>query len=155
MRYLKWTAPAVAACAIVGSLGTKPRSAWYLGLDKPSWQPPTWLFAPAWTSIYALTAVASARTLERLPDDDQRRRYATALGVNLALNASFCWVYFVAKKPTLALVNQLALEANTIDLIRRSAAVDPPSAAMLTPYAAWGAFASALNASIVRRNPGA
>lgn len=152
MRYLKWTAPAVAACAIIGSLGTKPRSSWYLGLDKPPWQPPAWLFAPAWTSIYALTAVASARTVERLPEEE-RRGYATAFGINLVLNTSFTWLYFVAQKPKLALVNQLVLEANTIDLIRRSAKVDGPSAAMLTPYAVWGAYAAALNAEIVRRNP--
>lgn len=154
MRYLKWTAPAVAACAVVGSLGSKPTSDWYLGLKKPPWQPPGWLFAPVWTSIYALTAVASARTLERLPEKE-RRGYAVALGVNLALNTSFTWLYFMAQKPKLALINQIVLEANTVDLIRRSLFVDPPSAVMLTPYAAWGAFAGALNADIVRRNPGA
>lgn len=152
MRYLKWTAPAVAACAALGTLGTKPQSPWYLGLKKPAWQPPAWLFAPAWTSIYALTAVASARTLERLPTDQERRNYAVALGANLALNTAFTWVYFVGEqlKPSVAI--QAVLEVSTLDLIRRSATVDPPSALMLAPYAAWGAFALTLNADIARRN---
>lgn len=152
MRYLKWTAPAVAACTALGTLGTKPQSAWYQGLAKPSWQPPAWLFAPAWTTIYALTAVASARTLERLPTDDERRDYAVALGANLALNTAFTWVYFVGEQVKTSVAIQAALEVSTLDLIRRSAKVDTPSALMLSPYAAWGAFALILNWEIAERN---
>lgn len=154
MRYLKWTAPAVAACAVLGTLGTKPRSDWYQGLKKPSWQPPQWLFAPAWTSIYALTAVASARTLERLPEKE-RRDYAVALGVNLALNTTFTWVYFVGKRLKTSVAIQAALEVSTIDLMRRSARVDPASVAMLAPYAAWGVYAGVLNARVAQLNPDA
>lgn len=152
MRYLKWTAPAVAACAALGTLGTKPDSPWYQGLKKPSWQPPAWLFAPAWTTIYSLTALASARTLERLPSDKERRDYAVALGANLALNTAFTWVYFVGEQVKTSVAVQAVLEVSTLDLIRRSAKVDRASALMLTPYAAWGAFALALNADIARRN---
>lgn len=152
MRYLKWTAAAVAATAVAGSIGTKPRSPWYLGLEKPSWQPPAWLFAPAWTSIYSLTAVAAARTLERLETPKERRTYAAALGTNLALNTAFTWVYFVAERPRAGLAIQTALGISTADLLRRSAAVDKPSAAMLAPYLAWDVFATALSADIVRRN---
>lgn len=152
MRYLKWTAPAVAACAALGTLGTKPDSPWYQGLKKPSWQPPAWLFAPAWTTIYSLTAVASARTLERLPSDKERRDYAVALGANLALNTAFTWVYFVGEQVKTSVAVQAVLEVSTLDMIRRSAKVDRASALMLTPYAAWGAFALALNADIARRN---
>ncbi|MFC6713129.1 TspO/MBR family protein [Branchiibius cervicis] len=152
MRYLKWTAPAVAACAALGTLGTKPDSPWYQGLKKPSWQPPAWLFAPAWTTIYSLTALASARTLERLPSDKERRDYAVALGANLALNTAFTWVYFVGEQVKTSVAVQAVLEVSTLDLIRRSATVDRASALMLTPYAAWGAFALALNADIARRN---
>lgn len=152
MRFLKWTAAATAATAVVGSIGTKPNSPWYLGLDKPSWQPPGWLFAPVWTSIYSLTAVASARTLERLNPGKERRDYAVALGANLALNTAFTWVYFVAERPRTGLVVQTALAASTADLIRRSAKVDRPSALMLAPYLAWDVFATVLSADIVRRN---
>ncbi|MGV1008498.1 MAG: TspO/MBR family protein [Dermatophilaceae bacterium] len=155
MRYLKWTASAVTACAALGTLGTKPSSAWYVGLQKPPWQPPSWLFAPVWTSIYALTAVSSARTLERLPSGRERQEYALALGANLVLNTAFTWVYFVGERPKAALACQVGLAASVADLMRRSARVDPPSAAMLAPYLTWGVFATALNADIVRRNPAA
>jgi tryptophan-rich sensory protein len=45
------------------------------------------------------------------------------------------------------------LQASNLDLIRRSARVDQLSAALLVPYAGWTAFATALNAGIVRLNP--
>ncbi|HEU5036152.1 MAG TPA: TspO/MBR family protein [Nocardioides sp.] len=154
LRTLLRTAAPVAATAVLGAAGTKPDSAWYRSLAKPTWQPPAAAFAPVWTSIYALTAVAAARTLDRL-DAPGRRRYAGLLGANLALNTGFSWAFFTAERPRLALADQLALEATTLALVRRSASVDRAAAAMLAPYALWNAFAIALNADIVRRNPGA
>jgi tryptophan-rich sensory protein len=153
-RSLLRTALPVAATAALGALGTRPDSPWYRSLAKPPWQPPAAAFGPVWTSIYALTAVAAARTLERL-DPAERRRYAGLLAANLALNTGFSWAFFTAERPRVALADQVALEATTLALLRRSAAVDRPAAAMLAPYALWNAFAIALNADIVRRNPGA
>ncbi|HCX85270.1 MAG TPA: TspO protein [Micrococcales bacterium] len=147
------TAAAAAACAVVGTIGTKPRSDWYLGLRKPDWQPPSSAFAPVWTTLYGLVAVASARVLDREEDEAQRRRFAVALGINLTLNAGFSWVYFAAQRQRAALGVQLALIASTADLIHRAARVDTPAAAMLTPYLAWDAFATVLNAEVARLNP--
>lgn len=152
-RTLLRTALPVAATAVLGGIGTRPGSPWYRSLAKPPWQPPAAAFGPVWTSIYALTAVAAARTLDRL-DAADRRRYAGLLGANLALNTGFSWAFFTAERPRLALADQVALEATTLALLRRSAAVDRTAAAMLAPYALWNAFAIALNADIVRRNPG-
>lgn len=55
------TSAAVAATAVIGGLGTDVTSRWYRHLDKPTWQPPGPAFGPAWTTLYALMAVASAR----------------------------------------------------------------------------------------------
>ncbi len=148
------TGPALAATAVLGSLGTRPSSSWYRSLDKPTWQPPAAAFGPVWTSLFALTAVAAARTLDRL-EGAERRRYRRLLAANLALNTGFSWAFFTAERPRLALADQAALELTTLALIRRSAAVDKAAAAMLAPYALWNGFAIALNADIVRRNPGA
>lgn len=155
MRHLKWTAPALVATAVVGGIGTDVKSRWYAKLDKPSWQPPGEVFGPAWTTLYTLVAVASARTLDRIDDERERRRYARALAVNLGLNVAWSWVFFTGQRPKLALAEMLLLEASTLDLIRRSARADRPAAAMLAPYAAWNGFATALTTSIVRRNPDA
>jgi translocator protein len=146
------TLSAVAGTAVIGTLGTDVKSAWYRNLDKPSWQPPGAAFGPAWTTLYALLALAGARTIDRLDQPRARTAFATAFGVNLALNAGWSWLFFRAHRPRLALTEIIALEASTLDLTRRAARADPAAAAMLTPYAAWVAFATALNAAIACRN---
>jgi len=153
-RRIVGTSAAVLATAVVGGLGTDVGSRWYRNLDKPDWQPPGAAFGPAWTTLYGLMAVASARTLDRIEDPGERRAFATAFGVNLALNAGWNWLFFKARRPRLALAEILVLEASTLDLTRRASRTDAPAAAMLVPYAGWVAFATALNAAIARRNPG-
>jgi tryptophan-rich sensory protein len=152
-RHLLGTCAAVATTAGVGILGTDVTSRWYRTLDKPAWQPPGSAFGPAWTTLYGLMAVAAARTLDQLEDPGERRELATAFGVNLALNASWNWLFFKARRPRWALAEILVLEASTLDLTRRAAKADATAAAMLVPYAGWVAFAAALNAAIARRNP--
>lgn len=151
-RHLARTSAAVAATAVIGGLGTDVTSRWYRDLDKPAWQPPGAAFGPAWTTLYALMAVASARSLERIEEPQERRAFATAFGANLVLNAGWNWLFFKARRPRWALAEILLMEASTLDLTRR-AKVDRPAAAMLVPYAGWVAFATALNAAIARRNP--
>ncbi|HZW43770.1 MAG TPA: TspO/MBR family protein [Dermatophilaceae bacterium] len=151
--HLRRTSAAVAATAVVGVLGTDVTSGWYRDLDKPAWQPPGAAFGPAWTTLYGLMALASARTLDRLEGPGERRAFATAFGANLVLNAGWNWLFFKARRPRWALAEILVLEASTIDLTRRVAKVDSPASRMLMPYAGWVAFATALNAAIARRNP--
>jgi translocator protein len=153
VKYLKWTVPALVATAAAGGLGIKVRSPWYVRLDLPPWQPPRWAFAPAWTTIYVLIAVASARTLERIEDEDERRAYVRALAVNLGLNVAWTWIFFTAKRPRWSLAEIVVLELSSLGLIRRSARVDGAAAGLLVPYAAWTAFATMLNAAVVVRNP--
>jgi tryptophan-rich sensory protein len=147
------TSAAVAATAVIGGLGTDVGSRWYRQLDKPAWQPPGAAFGPAWTTLYALMAVASARTLDRIDEPGERSAFATAFGANLVLNAGWNWLFFKARRPRWALAEILLLEASTLDLTRRAAKVDGPAAKMLAPYAGWVAFATLLNAAIARRNP--
>ena len=147
------TSAAVAATAVIGVLGTDVTSRWYRHLDKPTWQPPGAAFGPAWTTLYGLMAVASARTLARLDEPAERRAFATAFGANLMLNAGWNWLFFKARRPRWALAEILLMEVSTLDLTRRAAQVDRAAAKMFIPYAAWVAFATALNASIARRNP--
>ncbi|MGZ4438121.1 MAG: TspO/MBR family protein [Nocardioides sp.] len=153
-RHLPRTAAAVVATAVAGGLGTDVSSRWYAGLRKPAWQPPGWAFGPAWTTLYALIAVSSARVLDRA-DDQERRAFRRALAANLVLNTGWSWVFFTAKQPRWALAEVLALEASTLDLLRRAHAVDPTSARLLAPYAGWVGFATALTAEIARTNPDA
>lgn len=147
------TSAAVAATAVIGVLGTDVTSRWYEDLDKPAWQPPGAAFGPAWTTLYGLIALASARMLDRLEEPGERRAFGTAFGANLVLNAGWNWLFFRARRPRWALAEIVLLEASTLDLTRRAAKADRSAAKMLLPYAGWVTFATALNASIARRNP--
>ncbi len=150
-RYLPRTGAAVLATAVLGSVGTDVRSRWYADLRKPSWQPPGWVFGPAWTTLYALIAASGARVMGRA-DARERRGFSRALAANLALNTAWSWVFFTAKRPRWALVESVALEASTLDLVRRARGIDPVAATMLAPYAGWVGFATALTGAVARDN---
>ncbi|CAI7981031.1 translocator protein [Frankia sp. Hr75.2] len=148
------TSAATAAAAGVGTVATRPDSAWYLSLDKPGWQPPRAAFPAVWTPIYALIAFAGARALDGSTDDDQRKRLRRSFGINLALNAAWTPLFFQARRPRLALAEILALDAANATLVARAWRADRLAGAALLPYLAWTGFATALNAAIAARNPG-
>ena len=75
--------------------------------------------------------------------------------MNLVLNVSWTWMFFGLRSPRAGLAGTVLLDISNVELIRRVARADPRAAAALAPYALWCAFATALNASIARRNRGA
>lgn len=155
LRRVGQSAAAVTAAAVAGSLATAPDSPWYRALDKPAWQPPAAAFPVVWTALYADLAAVSALTLEELDRraaDPHRRAYHLALGLNLALNASWSATFFRARRPALAAVHGAALAVSAADLARRAGQVRTARGWALAPYVAWSAFATALSAELARRN---
>jgi translocator protein len=125
---------------------TRP-DAWYAGLAKPPFNPPNWIFAPVWTLLYVLIAIAGARTFARGLD------LAFGLWVaQLALNFAWSPAFFGLHRPGLALATVAALLAVILAFIVQRWQVDNVSALLFVPYACWVAFATLLNASIVRLN---
>ena len=144
---------AVAITSILGQIATYPNLApWYAGLAKPGFNPPNWVFAPVWTALYALMALALWRIL-RLPGSFAERRRALLLFfVLLIFNAAWSWMFFWAHSPLLGLLNigpQLAVVLVTLVLFAR---LDALAAICLVPLAVWVAFASVLNLAIWRLN---
>lgn len=155
LRTLAATGAAVTAAAGLGGLATDPDSAWYRTLKMPPWQPPPATFGLVWTPLYATIAGAGAKALDTLADDgkhDERRAYATALGVNLALNAGWSWLFFRAHRPWLAAGGAAVLAASSADLARRTARVDRRAGWAMSAYPLWCTFATVLSADIARRN---
>ena len=145
------TSVAVGVTAAAGARAVDPDSAWYRGLAKPPWQPPPGAFGVIWTPLYASIAWASGRALRRACGR-QRIALIASLAANLTLNAPRNWMFFGLRSPRAGLTGTVLLDISDAGLIRRAARTDPGAAAALVPYTLWCAFATVLNADIVRRN---
>jgi len=143
----------VALVAAVGGVATS-RSVgdWYEGLDRAPWNPPSWLFGPAWTILYVLMALA-AWLVARQGLDDAAVRAALALyGVQLALNLGWSLVFFGLRRPGFALAVIVALLVAVAATAIAFHGVSTAAAWLLAPYLAWVAFAATLNAWVVAAN---
>jgi benzodiazapine receptor len=123
---------------------------WYYSLDKPPWQPPEWLFGPAWTTIFALTATAGVIAWMNGPE--ARPPIAAAFSANFALNVAWSWLFFRLRRPDWALVEVMIFWISIVVLIVVCGGVTPLAGWLLVPYLAWVTFATVLNNDIVRRN---
>src|SRR5512143_3566178 len=98
---------ALAAGAIGGLATSHSVDSWYAGLNKPAFNPPNWLFAPVWTFLYGLMAVAAWRIY--LGPESRTRGAALGLYlVQLALNLAWSVIFFGLRSPLAALL-ELAL----------------------------------------------
>ena len=140
----------VAATSILGQIATYPNLApWYAGLVKPSFNPPNWIFAPVWTTLYALMAFALWRILRvRMPSGMHRRYMVGLFFLLLALNAAWSWMFFWAHSPLLGLINIVPQLGVVMATVVSFARVDRLAAFCLLPLAAWVAFAGVLNTAI-------
>jgi tryptophan-rich sensory protein len=121
---------------------------WYAALAKPWFNPPNWIFAPVWSIAYLLVAIAGWRTWER----DRNSGAMTMWWAQMALNLLWSPIFFTAHRPGIALAVILMLFASILAFIARQWSDDRMAAGLFLPYAAWVAFASALNFEIVRLN---
>ena len=121
---------------------------WYGGLIKPSFNPPDWVFAPVWTLLYLLIAIAGWRTWQR----NSRSAAMTAWFIQLGLNFIWSPVFFGAHRIGLALAIIVALLAAILSFIATAWSRDHLASWLFVPYAAWVAFATVLNAAVWRLN---
>ena len=136
---------------LVGGLTTHV-GAWYAALRKPSWNPPNWLFGPAWTLILALAAWAGVLAWTHANDDAARMRIAGLYGLNMVLHALWSPLFFTFKRPDWALIEAPMLWLSVLALVVGVAPYSALAPWLLAPYLAWVAFAVVLNAVIVRLN---
>src|SRR5690606_36058392 len=117
-------------------------------LSKPAFNPPAWVFAPVWTVLYAMIGVAGWRVWRR----DRRGGPMMLWWAQLALNFLWSPVFFAAHRIGLALAVIVMLLAVILGFIATAWRQDRIAAWLFVPYAAWVAFATALNAAILALN---
>jgi len=144
-------AAGVIAVAGIGGLATDPDGAWYSGLEKPAWQPPSWVFGPAWTVLYVLLAISTFLAWRRVTGPT-RPAVLGLYAANYALNLGWTLIFFAAEAALIAGVEIIALLATIVALAVLVRPHSRAAALALVPYALWVAFAASLNWAIVFLN---
>jgi len=145
----------VCQCAgIIGSVFTTPAiPTWYAALQKPVFTPPSWLFAPAWITLYLLMGIA-AFLIWRIGLDNRQVRTALIIFlVQLALNSLWSVVFFGMQSPLYGVIVIIILWLAILLTILMFARISRLAAWLMVPYILWVSFASALNISIWLLNP--
>lgn len=134
---------------VIGSLFTSPSiPTWYASLEKPSFNPPNWVFSPVWITLFVLMGI-SLFLLWRNGLEDQKVRIAILFfAVQLVLNVCWSAIFFGLKSPFFALIEIIFLWIAILLTILNSYKVSKAAGVLLIPYILWVSFAAVLNFSL-------
>ena len=143
---------AVAVPVVIGGLSgfatARGVSTWYPTLVKPSFNPPDWVFGPAWTLLYLMMGLAAYLVWRQGIDAGGVKVALAVFVVQLALNALWSILFFGMRQPGSALVEIIVLWIAIGATIWFFWRVVPAAGMLLLPYWAWVSFATVLNASL-------
>ena len=143
----------VLLCYAAASLGALfGPGEWYGSLNKPSWNPPAWVFGPVWTALYTMMAVAAWLVWRQGGWGKQSKPLLVFLA-QLALNALWTPLFFGLQRPGLAFAEIILLWLAIVWTIAAFWRVRRAAAWLLGPYLAWVSFAAVLNGTLWRLNP--
>ena len=147
---------AVVACLLIGFLSSFATQSsvndWYLTLNKPSFNPPNWLFAPVWTILYVLMGIAAGIVWGKGVHHVWVKTALYHFGFQLLLNAMWSIVFFGLKNPLAALFVILVLLVMIVLTIKWFKVVSKKAALLMIPYLLWVLFATVLNFKIWELN---
>lgn len=141
-------AAAVAIAAAAGGLGVAGTAAEYDSLRQPAWAPPSWLFGPVWSLLYAMIALAGWLVWQRVGFTAPLWLYTA----QLVLNALWTPIFFGAGQYGLAFADIAVLWVLIVATIVVFWRIRRAAAALLLPYAVWVTYAAALNLAIWQLN---
>jgi len=149
-------AGSIVLCMLAGFMGsfvTRPKiPGWYAALEKPSFNPPGWLFGPVWTVLYILMGIALFLVWRKGLAARGVRAAVIVFLAQLVLNALWSFAFFGAESPLAGLIMIAALWMAIVATIALFAPISRTAAALLIPYILWVSFAAVLNASIYHLN---
>jgi tryptophan-rich sensory protein len=125
---------------------------WYRALRKPSWNPPDWLFGPAWTIILSLAAWAGVLAWLHAPDPATHTQIIVLFGVNIVFHMLWSPLFFNFRRPDWALIEVAFLWSSIVAIMIGVAPISSLACWLLLPYLLWVSFAAFLNFVIVRMN---
>lgn len=126
---------------------------WYQNLRKPSWNPPNWVFGPAWTVILGLAAWSGVLAWTGASTGSGQLLIIVLFGINAILHMLWSPLFFNMKRPDWALIEVPFLWLSIVALMVGVARFSTLAIWLLSPYLLWVTFAAFLNWTIVRMNP--
>jgi len=121
---------------------------WYAALAKPSFNPPNWIFAPVWTTLYVLMGVAAARVWKQMGFGPEIKVWGAQLVLNFLWSLIFFWRHMIQ----VALIDMAGLWLLILVTLLLFWRRDRIAGLLMVPYLAWVSFAFALNWAIWQLN---
>lgn len=138
---------------IAGLLTQNEMSTWFSTLNKPSWNPPAYLFAPVWTLLYFLMGTSLWLIWKNnTAPETQKMRAMVTFAFQLFLNFMWSILFFKCHSPALAFIDITLLTIAILVTIGRFARMSKLAAWLLLPYLLWVCFATLLNYRIWSMN---
>ena len=125
---------------------------WYQTIQKPSWNPPNWIFGPVWTTLYVMMGIALFLVWKEDTSEELKKIAIGLFAVQLTLNFFWSFIFFNQQQPGWALVEIIAMWFFILLTIFAFAQVNKTAAWLLVPYISWVSFASILNYTIWQLN---
>lgn len=125
---------------------------WYRELKKPAWQPPDWLFGPAWMTILGLAAWAAILSWDQAYTPSEQAMLLSVYGANFLFHLLWSPLFFKYQRPDWALIEVLFLWLSVTAMLAVTWSLAPLAGILILPYFLWVSFAALLNAKIVQLN---
>ena len=142
---------AVVVCLAVGGLSgfatTDAIEGWYATINKPSFNPPNWIFGPVWTTLYILMGI-SLYFIVQQPASKTKTQALVVFGVQLFLNFWWSIIFFTFKDLLFALIEIIVLWIFIAAMIYLFRKLKPIAGYLQIPYLLWVSFATLLTYSI-------
>lgn len=146
----------VGVCFLAAGIGsvftTSAIDTWYTTLNKPFFNPPNWVFGPAWTLLYLLMGISLYLVWIAKTGKERKRQAITFFIIQLSLNALWSILFFGLKSPSAAFIGIVLLWITIFLTIKNFLLISKVAGWLLIPYITWVSFASVLNLSIIILN---
>ena len=136
------------ASGIGGFVTSSFKEPWYSAIILPSFNPPSWVFAPVWTVLYIMMAIA----IWRIWINSFEKNILNIYFCHLFFNATWSIIFFGFHQIELALVNLIIILIFIIILMKIYFKKDKLSFYIMFPYLLWSSYAFVLNVAIVTLN---
>ena len=125
---------------------------WYLHLNKPSWNPPNWLFAPVWTTLYLLMGISLYLVWKTAAGTDAKRWAIIIFIAQFVLNFLWSYIFFREHLMGWAFVEIIVMWIAILCTIIAFSRINKTAAWLLVPYISWVSFAAILNYTVWQLN---